>query len=62
MDAKYYTGDDDRDSLTETEEGYDCLYCEAGPDEPCLVDCACRYCIAARARIAASLLTPKDAA
>lgn len=50
MDAKQWTGDDNRDELTHDTELDSCTDCGAVFNEPCQPDCLCSYCIGKRAR------------
>ena len=43
MNAPYYTGDDERDALTEPDP-LPCESCGAAHDEACVPECGCKYC------------------
>ena len=43
MSYDYYTGEDERDELTEPDPP-PCESCGAGHDDPCIPECGCRYC------------------
>jgi predicted PolB exonuclease-like 3'-5' exonuclease len=45
MDAKYYSGSDERDFAPEPD---DCPVCGAGEDEPCTPECDCAHCLRER--------------
>lgn len=47
MNAKYYMGDDDRDSLTAPDD-CGCWSCGVDADTPCETDCECAHCQRAR--------------
>lgn len=57
MDARQWTGDDERDALTQP-DGH-CAWCGAGDDEACDWECDCPHCLEKRRR---ARLEPKDAA
>lgn len=51
MDAPYYNGPDERESLDpEAWDRGDCASCGAGPDEPCEPLCDCAHCVRQRQR------------
>lgn len=54
MDPRYYTGSDDRDTLSPDYDFDRCDSCGAAHDQPCLPDCICPYCVGRRARVAAA--------
>ena len=63
MDAKSWTGDDDRE--LDPEESAPCVDCGAAYDEPCDERCYCDHCMGKRARQAALWamdVVPDDAA
>ena len=49
MDARYWSGDDNRDALTQHDEP-DCEDCGVRPDEACASWCKCLYCLQVRDR------------
>lgn len=53
MNAPYYNGDDDRDTLNAAPEP-DCPICGVDADTACLPSCTCVYCESARARLKAA--------
>lgn len=59
MDSRQWTGDDTRD-LDHDREADPCPECGADEDAPCATDCQCSWCLQARARLAALLLSPAD--
>jgi hypothetical protein len=62
MNATYWSGDDDRDTLDPGSDA--CPDCGCGPDEMCDPDCGCEYCRGMRARQAALLaldVVPEEA-
>ena len=59
MDAKHWSGDDDRDSLAPDYDRDTCQDCGAAADQPCVPECPCAYCVDRRAREAAYLAARK---
>lgn len=53
MDAKLFTGSDERDALTHDCELDACDACGAAWNEVCQPDCPCAFCVGKRAREAA---------
>lgn len=44
MDAKYWSGDDDRDTLDPDYDEPRCESCGVTPDQPCEPECGCAHC------------------